>query len=206
MTQSRQHSPPRRRVTPSAVLFLAGLLTLPLLALQPATSFLAIQCGICIAAATLAGKRISYLYFIILVLSVTLFHLITPNGELLVMVFGFPVTSGALRAGLHKGLLVSSFVFCSLATVNRNLRLPGKTGALLATMFSYFDALFVQRKRLKRKKILQGIDELLIELIESNTAAPATAPAAVPPPAWGRTITKAILFVTPHIVLVILAQ
>lgn len=136
--------------------------------------------GACLA--LLAGKRVSLPYFVFLVLSVVIFHLFLPVGKVWFHVGPLPVTEGAFFLGLGKGMTFAGLVFFSLASISRDLRLPGKFGALWAQTFSWYEQLMDQRGALKPRALLMSIDRLLERLYptrpqtgaapDSGTAAP----------------------------------
>jgi hypothetical protein len=120
-----------------------------------------------------AGKRISYLYFLILTASISAFHLLTPWGSVIFSLGSFPVTRGALISGLTKGVTISGLVFVSLFSVSRDLVLPGRFGRLLGRSFYYFERLYSEKRRVRRKSFLSDVDEILLSLFPSSAAAEA---------------------------------
>lgn len=114
-----------------------------------------------------AGKHIRYLYFLILTLSISAFHLLTPWGSVLFSLGSFPVTRGALIAGLTKGITISGLVFVSLFSVSRDLVLPGRFGRLLGRSFYYFERLYSEKRRVRRKSFLSDVDAILLSLFPS---------------------------------------
>jgi hypothetical protein len=115
-----------------------------------------------------AGKKISYLYLVSFTFSVTLFHLLTPSGLELFNLFGFPVTQGALRTGLQKGLAMNGFVYISLFSISTHLRLPGFLGSLLTEMFFYFDRIIEIKTKITKGKIFQTLDDELRKIYEKD--------------------------------------
>ena len=116
----------------------------------------------------LAGKRIRIGYFLIMVTSITVFNLLTPVGEVLLRFGPIVVTRGALRQGLMKGFAIPGLVFISLFAVRPDLRLPGRLGGLIARLFFYFEHLLEGRKRIRLKRFVDSVDELLIDLLQST--------------------------------------
>lgn len=111
--------------------------------------------------ATLSGKRIRIGYFLTLIVSITVFNLLTPYGQVLLQVGPLRVTRGALVAGAAKGLTIAGLVFVSLFTVSRHLVLPGSFGLFLARSFFYFERLYGEKKRVRRNHIIADIDAIL---------------------------------------------
>ena len=150
----------------SLPLFLAGMAILPTIVLQSSILLLLLQMLILALGAWRAGKHIRPLYYLLLISSVTLFHLLSPFGEVLYTIGRFTITDGALILGLRKGLVVSALVFCSLATVRKELQLPGQFGRLLSQLFSNLELLMAHKNNLQRKNLLQSIDTLLLNLLQ----------------------------------------
>lgn len=122
-----------------------------------------------------AGKRVSLGYFVFLVASVVVFHLFLPVGKVWFSVGPWPVTEGAFFLGLGKGMTFAGLVFVSLASISRDLRLPGRFGALWGQTFSWYEQLMDQRSALKPRALLMSIDRLLERLYPTR---PGAVPAA----------------------------
>ena len=58
--------------------------------------------------------------------SVILFNAFLPYGKVLFAPFGFPITEGALSAGVKKALALEGMVLISRWTLRRGVILPGK--------------------------------------------------------------------------------
>lgn len=110
------------------------------------------------------GKRISPSYFAFLVGTIVLFHLFLPVGKVWFRLGPWAVTEGAFFLGLGKGFTFSGLVFFSLASISRDLRLPGRFGALWGQTFSWYEQLMDQRRALKPRALLMSIDRLLERL------------------------------------------
>ena len=118
--------------------------------------------------AILAGKRIRWGYFLIMVGSITVFNLLTPVGEVLLRAGPIVVTRGALRQGLMKGFAIPGLVFISLFAVAPDLRLPGRIGGMTARLFYYFELLLEGRKRIELKNFVSSVDNLLLDLLSTT--------------------------------------
>ena len=140
--------------------------------------------------AVLAGKRIRFGYFLIMVTSITFFNLLTPVGEVLLKAGPLVVTRGALRQGLMKGFAIPGLVFISLFAVRPDLQLPGRLGGLIARLFFYFEQLLDGRKRIRLRRFVDSVDELLMELLQSGPATDVASSPAV------RTTRLGYLFVS----------
>ena len=111
-----------------------------------------------------AGKKIRHLYFIMMILSITVFHLLTPMGKIIMELGPFQITSGALETGFLKGITLGGLVFLSLFSVTPSLKLPGRLGGLLAHMFYYFEEILDGRKRVKASDFIGSLDTILMEI------------------------------------------
>ena len=124
-----------------------------------------------------SGKRVSLGYFGFLVASVVVFNLFLPVGRVWVKLGPVPITEGAFFLGLGKGLTFAGLVFFSLASISRDLKLPGRFGALWGQTFAWYEQLMDQRHSLRPRALLLSIDRLLERLYPTRTGA-ATAPEA----------------------------
>ena len=114
--------------------------------------------------ALLAGKKIRYLYFIMMTTSITFFHLLTPHGRIILDLGFFHVTEGALVSGFTKGISLAGLVFISLFSVTPSLKLPGKLGGLLGRMFYYFELILDGKKRVTARDFIGSLDRILEEI------------------------------------------
>ena len=113
---------------------------------------------------TLAGKRIRYIYFLMMTGSITFFHLLTPAGRILWEIGPLKITDGSLETGVLKGITLMGLVFLSLFTVTPALQLPGKLGGLLGRMFYYFEEILDGRKHVKARDFIGSLDRILMEI------------------------------------------
>ncbi|MFP4010255.1 MAG: hypothetical protein ACLFUM_01005 [Spirochaetaceae bacterium] len=146
-------------------LFLTGMLVLPAYLFQDSLIIRVIQVLAFAFLATVAGKKIKWMYFLIMVGSVTFFNLLSPSGRLLLSIGPFAVTEGALETGLMKGFTIIGLVFISLFTIRPNLRLPGRLGGLLVRLFYYFERIMdTKRRKLEPRRLIASIDDILDSL------------------------------------------
>ena len=118
--------------------------------------------GVVLALAS--GKRVSFPYFLFLIATIVIFNLLLPEGRVWLQLGPWAITEGAFFLGLGKGFTFSGLVFFSLASVSRDLRLPGRFGALWGQTFSWYEQLMDQRQALKPRALLMSIDRLLDRL------------------------------------------
>ncbi len=142
-------------------LFLTGLLVIPAYLLQPSLLVRVPQVLLFAFMADRAGKKIKWLYFVIMVTSITVFNLLTPFGRVLFSVGPLEVTSGALRGGVMKGMTVVGLVFISLFSIRSDLALPGRLGGLIGRVFYYFEKILEGRKRIEPRRLIASLDDIL---------------------------------------------
>ena len=106
--------------------FLLGAVVLVLFLLQNRLATKLVEVVLFGTLAVLAGKRLRWGYFIVLVAAVAAFSTLSPWGEVLVRLGPLAITKGALVTGVVKGLTVVGMIFVSLFAVSRRLRLPAR--------------------------------------------------------------------------------
>ncbi|MBO7094292.1 MAG: hypothetical protein J6W33_05255, partial [Spirochaetia bacterium] len=94
---------------------------------------------------------------------ITLCILLNPVGKVLLRIGSFTVTATALGIGIRKGLILWDMVLISKLIISRNLHIPGRVGELVKTMFFYFDSITSERISFKPGKIIETIDNRLLE-------------------------------------------
>jgi len=129
----------------------------------------AVLAGLGAGLAVASGKRVSLAYFGFLIASVVVFNLFLPVGRVWIKLGPVPITEGAFFLGLGKGLTFAGLVFFSLASISRDLKLPGRFGALWGKTFSWYEQLMDQRQALKPRALLLSIDRLLERLYPTRT-------------------------------------
>jgi len=111
----------------------------------------------------LAGKKILWKNYIILIFFITFFNLLSPWGEVLYTLGPLNITKGALNSGLLKGITFTGLILISLTSIKKGLLIPGKLGGLIGNVFYYFERIFEQKHRLKRHDLIGTLDEILME-------------------------------------------
>jgi len=148
--------------------FLAGMLMLPPFLLSNSLPIKAGLATLFAFLALLAGKRLRWAYFLLLILSVVFFHLLNPIGRVLMEIGSLAITAGALENGLTRGFTLLGMVFLSIAAVRPELELPGHFGGLLGRTFYYFDAIIEGKNQLSRKNFFLSLDKILMERFNPN--------------------------------------
>lgn len=145
-------------------LFLLGLFLIPALMFHTSLTVKVGQVLVFALLAVLAGKRVRFLYFFMLIGSITVFNLLSPWGAVLFSLGPFVVTEGALEGGLLKGFTIAGLVFISLFSIRPELKIPGRLGSLLAKMFLYFERVLEGKKKVEPRRFIGSIDEILTGL------------------------------------------
>lgn len=149
-------------------LFIAGGLLIPAYLFQDTLLIRVAQVLLFAGLASLAGKRIKWLYFVIMVSSITFFNLLTPMGRILLQLGPWPITETALERGLMKGFTIVGLVFISLFSIRPDLKLPGRLGGLVGRVFYYFEQIMEGRGRIEAKRLIPSIDEVLTGLFRPD--------------------------------------
>ncbi|POQ98165.1 hypothetical protein AU468_14510 [Alkalispirochaeta sphaeroplastigenens] len=147
-------------------LFLGGMALLPAYLLQENLTIRFVQVLFFGWCALRAGKRLQWAYFLTIIATITLFHLLIPSGRVLVTLGMLRITRGGLETGLFKALTVVGLVFISLASVRADLRLPGRAGTLAGKIFWSFEQIMERRDQLEPRRLLASGDDLLLGVYE----------------------------------------
>ena len=148
----------------SGIRFWTGILIIPAYLLIQAPLLKVFLLIFFTITASLAGKKIRYLYFLMMTLSITFFHLLTPHGRILWDLGFFHITEGSLVSGFTKGISLAGLVFISLFSVTPSLKLPGKLGGLLGRMFYYFELILDGKKKISARNFIESLDKILEEI------------------------------------------
>lgn len=111
----------------------------------------------------LAGKKILWKNYIILIFFITFFNLLTPWGQVLYSLGPLNITKGALLSGLQKGITFTGLILISLTSIKKGLIIPGKLGGLIGRVFYYFERIFEQKHRLARHDLIGTLDSILMD-------------------------------------------
>lgn len=119
-----------------------------------------------LAVTCIALKRhIRWLPLLLVIVMVTFFSLLSPEGKLLGEFLGLHITLGALEAGLFRsGILVFLQLFSKIS-ISSKIPLPGKAGKFIKAVFADYEKLTSEKFLLKDKKlkgIMEAIDERLL--------------------------------------------
>lgn len=159
----------------SEILLFCGLLTMIAVSIQSDVVVRCAQMAFFMTFAAIMGRRVRLLPPAVMLLSVVIANLFSPNGRVLLSLWRFDVTSGAVRLGFLKGSLLIGLIYVSRISVGPGLRIPGRFGALFLKTFAYFEELSEKWPE-TRGDLLARIDDLLermaIHGVDGTTAEP----------------------------------
>jgi heptaprenyl diphosphate synthase len=152
-------------------LFIAGLLIMPALLFVPSTGYRCFQFVFLCLLVLLSGKKVNFLIMFPIIMFIIVFNLIIPYGRVLFSFGAFKITSGALKAGVHRAFTLQSFVMLSNLAIRRDLKIPGAFGELLCESLHMFSVIMNKKYVIPKNNVLAEIDNLMLEL--SNLTLPA---------------------------------
>ena len=154
-------------------LFITGLLIMPAILFNPGVLARAGNFLFFWFLCWLAGKKNNALLTILVFLSIVIFNLIIPYGRVLFTIGFFRVTQGALSIGIQRAATFEGLIMLSRISIRGDLKIPGSFGGIIAESFRYFNLIINSKNRITVKNLAKDIDELLIDLSENKTPAPA---------------------------------
>lgn len=142
-------------------LFLVGLATLPAFLFQEKLFFRCLLTLFFLILALYSGKKIRPVPALLLLLSVTFAALIVPYGRVLVTIWGWPITLGALEMGFSRGVLLLGLLYLSRVSVVSGLALPGTIGEGISKVFFYLDRFSENCSTISVRDLSGSLDQLL---------------------------------------------
>ena len=106
---------------------------------------------------------------LLLVGSITLAALLVPYGKVLFDIWGWPITEGALRMGLSRGILLLGLLYLSRISVVQGLSLPGKAGQGVSRVFFYLDRFSEHCSEVSVRDLPASLDKLLHAVSKSDS-------------------------------------
>ncbi|MBN2351876.1 MAG: hypothetical protein JXD23_04835 [Spirochaetales bacterium] len=91
-----------------------------------------------------------------------LFHLIVVDGKAIFTIFGHPITTGAVTAGINRGLTIVTLFYMSKSLIQPALHFHGRIGAFLGKVFLYYDFFTNETQTVRVKTIWKDIDRLML--------------------------------------------
>ena len=153
-----------------------GLLFIPAYLLQQSIIIRIIQFLILIYMYIFQGGRFRIAPNLMLIMGIILAYILRPAGKVLFMAAGFPVTKGALIAGLTRSLMLIGLIYISRLSVSSKLNFKGRAGNLIGRVFYYFEAITEGKGNFRFRdfykpgttvRFVSFIDDLLIS-VENN--------------------------------------
>lgn len=149
-------------------IFLCGLVCIPAFVLQQNLAVRLGQVAVFLAISAGMGKRVRLLPNIIITIGIVAAQILFPFGHVLFFIGRFPVTLGAIRAGILKSALLIGMIYLSRLAVRPDLRLPGRFGKYISRVFFYFEKLTELKRQTDSKKLrgslVRRLDNILFEL------------------------------------------
>jgi heptaprenyl diphosphate synthase len=164
------------RLFRSGDLFIAGLFMMLVFLFTTSLVSKALQFLFFLALAFFSGRKIRPVLALLVMLGIVAGNLLVPYGKILAEWGPVQLTQGALLAGLRRALTLEGLVFLSGAFIRADLRLPGVFGAALGESFRLFAVLQNRNTNFDRKRVIEGIDGLMLELEQSGAAEPKAPP------------------------------
>ena len=152
----------------AGALFIAGLAIMPALVFNPQTETRIVQFMFFCLLVMLSGKKINPVFTFLAIFFITAFNLIIPYGKILFSVGAFKITSGALKAGIHRAITLEALLMLSKVTIRQDLKIPGTFGEILGDSFRVFSVMMSMKNRITVRNFFVDIDSLLLELSEEN--------------------------------------
>lgn len=149
-------------------LFVTGFLILPALLFCPGTEGRVFLFLFFWFLAFLCGKKTNPVMIILIIVFIIAFNLIIPYGKVLFSAGIFKITQGALVAGIHRAVTLTSLVMLSKVTIRHDLKIPGAFGEILAESLRIFSAIMNKKHRITAKNFIADIDSLMMELSETK--------------------------------------
>lgn len=152
-------------ISPS-LLFVTVMVSFPAFLFQKNLMVLVIEVLVFFLLALTRRGKLRLLPSILMIAGITFFALFSPHGQVLARWGRFSVTTGALEAGLTRGLTLAGMVFLSQLALSPQLHLPGKLGGFVVDMFGLLDKLTKEGLMVKKDKKFVGIKRLMTSLDE----------------------------------------
>lgn len=158
-----------------------GLLFIPAYLLQQSILIRCVQFIIIITVYIFQGGKFRIVPNLMLISGIIFAYIIRPVGKVLVMIGAFPVTDGALIAGLTRALMLIGLIYISRLSVSSKLNFKGTAGNLIGRVFYYFEALTEGQENFHFRDFYKpGATDVLIlfmdELMEKMENSPSVYP------------------------------
>jgi heptaprenyl diphosphate synthase len=152
------------RFFPSGDLFIAGLFMTLAFLFTSSLVFKTLQCLFFWLLLWYAGKKNRPLATLFVTLGIVFCNLLVPYGKVLAEFGPLKISEGALLGGLRRALTLEGLILLSRTCIRPDLRFPGAFGSILGESFRIFGALQERKTIISRKRLIEGIDGLMLEL------------------------------------------
>ncbi|MBN2440007.1 MAG: hypothetical protein JXJ04_01635 [Spirochaetales bacterium] len=151
------------RLSPFAILA-HGLIILPAFLLQENLYFRLFQTILFIVLSLGIKKKSNLVFSLLSFIFIVVFNVGSPNGEVLIHLFSFPITKQAIQTGIYKATTFIGLLALSKITIMPDLTIAGPMGGMIGKIFYYFEQLKIVRKKHKSGDIFKQIDAILLEV------------------------------------------
>lgn len=110
------------------------------------------------------NKKVKLLPSAILIVSVTLFELLVPNGKVIFEIGSVKITQGALLLGMNRALRLCCFVFISKYFISSNFVLPGQAGIFFKKVMNHYASLNSTETKFSFRHFVESIDSVLCKI------------------------------------------
>lgn len=136
-------------ISPS-LLFAAVMLAFPAFLFQKNVMVLVGEATAFFFLALSRRGKLRLLPSLLMIAGITVFSLFSPHGQVVARLGTLAITTGALEAGLHRGVTLAGMVFLSQLAVSPQVRLPGRLGAFVVDMFGVLDQLVGKQQEFRQ--------------------------------------------------------
>ena len=158
-------------ISPS-LLFAAVMLAFPAFLFQKNLTVLAGEAAAFFFLALTRRGKLRLLPSLLMIAGIIFFSLLSPHGQVVARLGTLAITTGALEAGLHRGVTLAGMVFLSQLAVSPQVRLPGRLGAFVVDMFGVLEQLVGKQQEFRqalRKKdgaggVMAALDQRLYQV------------------------------------------
>lgn len=158
-------------ISPS-LLFAAVMLAFPAFLFQKNLTVLAGEAAAFFFLALTRRGKLRLLPSLLMIAGITFFSLLSPHGQVVARWGTLAITTGALEAGLRRGVTLAGMVFLSQLAVSPQVGLPGRVGAFVVDMFGVLEQLVGKQQEFRqalRKKdraggVMAALDQRLYQV------------------------------------------
>lgn len=136
-------------ISPS-LLFAVVMLSFPAFLFQKNVMVLAGEAAAFFFLALTRRGKLRLLPSLLMIAGITFFSLLSPHGQVVARLGTLAITTGALEAGLRRGVTLAGMVFLSQLAVSPQVRLPGRLGAFVVDMFGVLDQLVGKQQEFRQ--------------------------------------------------------